>query len=330
MGMTLRKSLPHPTVDYHLASCNIMHVAIMGSSTMPAKPSTGHSRGFSAHGDLLTFLGKRVRELRSRRGITRKQMSHEAHVSERHLAQLESGEGNISVVLLQRIAGALQVPIANLFAQHEKEPAQKRLIERFLEQLPEHRLEDVVSRLMRDFGREETMRKMRVALIGMRGAGKSTLGSMLAKEMRNRFVELDSEIERDTGMPLGEIFSLYGQSGFRAIEKRTLERVLKENERAVISVGGGVVSERETFDFLLSHCCTVWIKARPEEHMSRVMAQGDFRPMAANNQAMEDLRRILEAREPLYRKADLLMDTSGASVEESFAKLKTALQESLQ
>ena len=238
------------------------------------------------------------------------------------------------MVLLQRIARALGVPIANLFAPQTEEPAEKgtekKLIQGFLERLPEHRLEEVVFRLTREFGQEENVRKMRIALIGMRGAGKSTLGLMLAKEMENRFVELDNEIEKETGMPLGEIFSLYGQSGFRAIEKRTLERVLKENARAVISVGGGVVSEEETFEFLLSRCYTVWIKAQPEEHMSRVMAQGDLRPMAANNQAMEDLRRILEAREPLYRKADLLLDTSGTSIEESFAKLKAALQEKLQ
>ena len=307
-----------------------MHLLIMGSSTTPAKAPSLDTRGFSANGDLLTLLGKRVRELRARRGVTRKQVSQDADVSERHLAELESGEGNISVVLLQRIARALGEPIANLFAPQTEETSERRLIQRFLERLPEHRLEDVMSRLMRDFGQEEKMRKMRIALIGMRGAGKSALGSMLAKEIGNRFVELDSEIEKDTGMPLSEIFSLYGQPGFRAIEKRTLERVLKESERAVISVGGGVVSEEETFDFLLSHCYTVWIKARPEEHMSRVMAQGDFRPMAANSQAMEDLRRILEAREPLYRKADLLLDTSGASVEESFAKLKAALQQNLQ
>ena len=251
-------------------------------------------------------------------------------MSERHLAQLEAGEGNISVVLLQRIANALHVPIANLFAPHTEDRGEKGMIQRFLERLPQNRLEDVVSRLMRDFGQEEKIRRMRIALIGMRGAGKSTLGSMLAKQLANRFVELDNEIEKDTGMPLGEIFSLYGQSGFRAIEKRMLEKVLKENERAVISVGGGVVSEKETFDFLLSHCYTVWIKAQPEEHMSRVMAQGDFRPMAANHQAMEELRRILEDREPLYRKADLLLDTSGTSVEESFAKLKVAMQARLQ
>src|SRR5690349_9855161 len=166
----------------------------MGSSMRPAKPSASHSHGFSANGDLLAFLGKRVRELRSRRGMTRKQMSREADVSERHLAQLESGEGNISVVLLQRIAGALRVPIANLFAPQTEEPTNKRVIQRFLERLPEQRLEEVVFRLTREFGQEEKLRKMRIALIGMRGAGKSTLGSMLTKEMGNRFVELDNEI----------------------------------------------------------------------------------------------------------------------------------------
>lgn len=298
-------------------------------TTTPPNSSTLHRPGGSANDDFLSSLGRRVRELRNRRGLTRRQVSQEADVSERHLAQLEAGEGNISVVLLERIAEALDVPIAGLFAPETEEPAEKKLIQRFLERLPQHRLEDVVFQLMRDFGHKEKMRRMRIALIGMRGAGKSTLGARLAAETSKRFVELDSEIEKDTGMPLGEIFSLYGQSGFRAMEKRTLEKVLKENVRAVISVGGGIVSEKETFDYLLAHCYTVWIKARPEEHMSRVMAQGDFRPMAANDQAMKDLRGILEAREPLYRKADLLLDSSGASVEESFAKLRAMLQADL-
>jgi|SRR5579864_5924507 len=302
----------------------------MTPTSSQSKRATAHPAETPRNGRFLTSLGSRVRELRNRRGMTRKQVSQEADVSERHLAQLESGEGNISVVLLQRVAESLSVPIANLFAPQADDPAEKRLIQRFLERLPEHRLRDVVFRLTRDFGHEEKIRRKRVALIGMRGAGKSTLGAKLAAENKLRFVELDSEIEKATGMPLGEIFSLYGQPGFRAIERRTLERVLKENERAVISVGGGVVSEKETFDFLLANCYTVWIKAQPEEHMSRVMAQGDFRPMAANNQAMEDLRRILEAREPLYGKADMVLDTSGSSVDESFAKLKAALQTNLQ
>jgi XRE family aerobic/anaerobic benzoate catabolism transcriptional regulator len=294
------------------------------------KPPTLHPAAAIPDGDFLLSLGKRVRELRNRRGMTRKMAAREADLSERHLAQLEAGEGNISVLLLRRIAAALSVSLVELFMPEVEEPVEKRLIQRFLERLPSHRLEDVVFRLMRDFGHEEKVRRMRIALIGLRGAGKSTLGSKLAAENEIPFVELDSEIEKDTGMPLAEIFSLYGQSGYRAIERRTLEKVLHEHESAVLSVGGGVVSEKETFDLLLSNCYTVWIKAQPEEHMSRVIAQGDFRAMAGSDQAMEDLRRILEAREPLYRKADMSMDTSGTSVEESFSKLKGVLQSNLQ
>ena len=280
--------------------------------------------------EFLLSLGKRVRELRNRRGMTRKMMAHEADVSERHLAQLEAGEGNISIVLLRRVAASVSASLAELFSRDAEEPVEMRLIRRFLERLPAHRLEDVVFRLMRDFGYEEKARRMRIALIGLRGAGKSTLGSRVSAEMKIPLVELDREIEKDTGMPLAEVISLYGQSGYRGIERRTLERVLRENKHAILSVGGGVVSEKETYDYLLSNCYTVWVKAQPDEHMSRVIAQGDFRAMAGNDQAMEDLRRILEAREPLYRKADMCVDTSGDSVEESFAKLKAALQTNIE
>ncbi len=281
-------------------------------------------------GDFLLFLGKRVRGLRNLRGMTRKLVAREADVSERHLAQLEAGGGNVSIVLLRRIAVALGASLVELFAPEVEEPAEKQMIQRFLERLPNHRLEDVVFRLMRDFSPGEEVRRRRIALIGLRGAGKSTLGSKLADDMTIPFIELDGEIEKDTGMPLSEIFSLYGQSGYRAIEKRTLARVLNQHFSAVLSVGGGVVSEKETFDYLLSHCYTVWIKAQPEEHMARVREQGDFRAMAGNHQAMEDLRRILEAREPLYRQADMELDTSGSSAEESFSRLKTKLQANLQ
>jgi len=281
-------------------------------------------------GDFLLFLGKRVRGLRNLRGMTRKLVAREADVSERHLAQLEAGGGNVSIVLLRRIAVALGASLFELFAPEVEEPAEKQMIQRFLERLPNHRLEDVVFRLMRDFSPGEEVRRRRIALIGLRGAGKSTLGSKLADDMTIPFIELDGEIEKDTGMPLSEIFSLYGQSGYRAIEKRTLARVLNQHFSAVLSVGGGVVSEKETFDYLLSHCYTVWIKAQPEEHMARVREQGDFRAMAGNHQAMEDLRRILEAREPLYRQADMELDTSGSSAEESFSRLKTKLQANLQ
>jgi XRE family aerobic/anaerobic benzoate catabolism transcriptional regulator len=211
-----------------------------------------------------------------------------------------------------------------------EEQAERLTIRRFLQRLPAHRLEEVVSRLAREFGADENVRQKRIALIGLRGAGKSTLGSRLAEDSHVPFIELDHEIEKETGIPLGEIFSLYGQSGYRTIEKRTLQRVLKEVRPAVLSIGGGVVSEKETYDFLLAHCYTVWVKAQPEEHMSRVIAQGDFRAMAGSDQAMEDLRKILEAREGLYQRADMVLDTAGCSVEQSFSRLKTALQTRLQ
>lgn len=291
------------------------------SSQRPAKRSSE---------EFLLRLGSRVRDLRNRRGMTRKILAQESDVSERHLAQLETGEGNISILLLRRIASVLGVSLEELFAPNtqlaQQSSSEKQAVLRLMERLPSHRLEEAAARLMRDFGPEQDLRLARVALIGLRGAGKSTLGSKLAAERNVPFIELDHEIEKDTGMPLAEIFSLYGQSGYRAIEKRTLERVLRAHDRAVISVGGGIVSEKETYDYLLGHCYTIWLKAQPEEHMSRVIAQGDFRAMAGSDRAMEDLRGILESREPLYRKADTIVDTSNESVDVSFTKLKAALE----
>lgn len=272
--------------------------------------------------EFLAGLGKRVRDIRDRRGMTRKLVARDAGVSERHLAHLEAGEGNISIVLLRRITQALDVSLSDVLVPETEDTVEKRLIRRFLERLPQHRLEEVVFRLMRDFGHEEAVRRKRVALVGLRGAGKSTLGRQLATEMGVAFIEIDKEIERETGMPVEEIFALYGQAGYRRAEKRTLERVLRENERGVFSVGGGIVSQQETYDLLLSCCFTVWVKAQPEEHMARVMAQGDLRPMAGNDEAMEDLKRILDAREPLYRKADTTLDTTGDTADSSFLKLK--------
>src|SRR5437016_1743686 len=193
----------------------------MNTSTN-SKVATPHRVTPTPDGDFLLFLGKRVRQLRSLRGMTRKMVAREADVSERHLAQLEAGEGNVSIVLLRRIASALHVSLIELFAPEVEEPGEKQFIQRFLERLPNHRLEDVVFRLMRDFGPEEKVRRMRIALIGLRGAGKTTLGSKLAGESQVPFIEMDREIEKDTGMPLAEIVALYGQSGYRAIEKRTL------------------------------------------------------------------------------------------------------------
>jgi len=270
--------------------------------------------------DFLQKLGRRVRELRERRDVTRRVLAAQADVSERYLGQLETGEGNISIMLLRRVAVALKVPIGELL-ETEPDQSQKRLIRQFLEEIPRHRIEDLLVRLSREVGTEREARRNRIALIGLRGAGKSTLGERLASDLGVPFIELDREIEAESGLPLAELFSLYGQAGYRRFEGRCLERVVKEYPRAVLSVGGGVVSEGGTYDFLLANCFTVWLKARPEEHMQRVIAQGDMRPMAESREAMEDLKRILAGREPQYRKADEIVDTSGLTVETAFARL---------
>jgi XRE family transcriptional regulator, aerobic/anaerobic benzoate catabolism transcriptional regulator len=309
------------------ATCIIVHLRDMSRLSLPVRPlpPTG-TVGVLHDAEFLLFVGNKVREARSRRGMTRKMLAHEADVSERHLAQLELGEGNVSIVLLRRITTALNIPIAEVFTADKPNAEAEDALRRILERIPGAQLESVVSRLRREFGENDLARRRRIALIGLRGAGKSTLGSKLAEELGIPFAELDQEIEKDAGMDLAEIFSLYGQTGYRRIEKKTLDRVLREHARVVISIGGGVVSEKETYDQLLSNCFTVWIKAHPEEHMSRVVAQGDFRAMADNAEAMEDLRRILEAREPLYRRADVQLETSRETVAQSFLKLKQAVQ----
>jgi XRE family transcriptional regulator, aerobic/anaerobic benzoate catabolism transcriptional regulator len=273
----------------------------------------------------LHAVGSRVRALRERRGMTRKALAREAEVSERYLGQLESGDGNMSIVLLRRVAGALGGKLIDVLEPEPLGSVERRLISRLLEAVPPHRLEDLTFRLMREFGKEEASRRGRIALVGLRGAGKSSLGQRLAAERAVRYVELDREIEIDSGLPLSELFSLYGQSGFRRFERRTLERLINECPQMVLAVGGGVVAEDETYGLLLSKCYTVWLKASPEEHMARVAAQGDLRPMAGHSEAMQDLKRILAAREPLYAKADATVDTSGQSLDLSLQRLRDSV-----
>lgn len=275
--------------------------------------------------DYLLGLGERLREARARRGKSRKVLAADSGVSERYLAQLEAGLGNVSILLLRQIAAALELPITELLSEDSEESTELSLATQFLKRLPRQKLAAVHSQLVRDYGNARDERLKRIALIGLRGAGKSTLGAKLARTLAVPFVELDREVERDAGTGLSEIFLLYGQSGYRRYERRSLERVLERNERAVIATGGSIVSEPGTYDLLLSSCFTVWLKAAPEEHMARVIAQGDTRPMAGNDQAMEDLRRILEGRAMLYRQADVVVDTAGKSVDKSLAELRKAV-----
>lgn len=273
----------------------------------------------------LHALGERVRDARARRGMTRKILAHDSGVSERYLAQLESGQGNISVLLLLRIAAALHLPLTELLQQDSEQPLELALIEQFLQRLPAQQLAAVRSQLIRDYGTAHTDRMKRIALIGLRGAGKSTLGNRLARELAVPFIELDREVEREAGTSLSEIFLLYGQAGYRRYERRSLEKVLEKNDRVVIATGGSIVSEPGTYDLLLSTCRTVWLKAQPEEHMARVVAQGDIRPITGNREAMEDLHRILRGRTALYGRADVTIDTAKKSIEQSLQQLRKSV-----
>jgi XRE family aerobic/anaerobic benzoate catabolism transcriptional regulator len=271
--------------------------------------------------DFLRKVGRRVRELREERTLTRRALAIQAEVSERYLGQLETGEGNISIMLLRRVAMALGVQIAELL-ETETDQRERGSIRRLLHRIPRHRVADLLARLEREVDSTRAARRNRIALIGLRGAGKSTLGAQLARELNVPFLEMDREIEGESGLPISELFSLYGQAGYRRFEGRCLARIVKEYPRAVIAVGGGVVSEAGTYEFLLANCFTVWLKAGASEHMQRVVAQGDMRPMAESAEAMEDLKRILASRDAQYRKADEIVDTSGLSVEKSFVSLR--------
>ena len=275
--------------------------------------------------DYLRLLGERVRETRARRGMTRKILARDSGVSERYLAQLETGQGNVSIRLLRQIAQALDTPLQALVLDGPEPPVDLVHTTEFLRRLPATELVEARRVLVEHFGGVDLeARRGRIALVGLRGAGKSTLGAMLADRLEAPFLELDRLIEQEGSVSLSVIFDLYGQSGFRRLERRVLDQVIERYPRFVLATGGSLVSEPATFERLLTMCFTVWLRATPEEHMQRVIAQGDMRPMADNRESMSDLRRILDVREPLYRKADATIDTSGGSVEQSVEMLERA------
>lgn len=277
---------------------------------------------------LLAVLGERVRSLRAQRGLTRKAVALAADVSERHLANLEYGTGNASILVLQQVAQALHCSLAELVGDITTSSPEWLLIRELLEHRSEadlRRARIALGELLGS-GRGDSARHRRIALIGLRGAGKSTLGPMLAQDLDVPFIELSREIEKLAGCSVREIHDLYGTNAYRRYERRALEETVQIHSEVVIATPGGIVSDPATFNELLAHCTTVWLRAAPEEHMGRVVAQGDTRPIAASKEAMEDLHRILDGRAAFYSKADLTVDTSGQTLAQSFDVLRGAVR----
>jgi len=277
----------------------------------------------------LEALGERVRTLRSRKGMTRRAVAVAADVSERHLANLEYGTGNVSVLVLLQVATALQCSLAELLGDVTTTSPEWLLIRELLAQRSEADLRRARVQLSDMFGESGNAqeRKNRIALIGLRGAGKTSLGQRLADDLGFPFIELSREIEQFAGCQISEIHNLYGANAYRRYERRALEEAIQIYPEVVIATPGGLVSDSANFNVLLSHCTTVWLQADAADHMGRVAAQGDMRPMAASREAMEDLKRILEGRSAFYSKADLAINTSARTEDQAFAALRSSVRQ---
>ncbi len=311
--------------------------------TQPARldlgrPGAKASAAQEPRESVLAALGERVRNVRSRRGMTRKAVAALAKVSERHLANLEYGLGNASIWVLQQVADAMHCPLAELLGDVTTSSPEWLLIRELLERRDEASLRRVrlaLPALLREgaagavAGPGASTPSPRVALVGLRGAGKSSLGRMLADDLGFPFVELSREIEKAAGCGVSEIQALYGMNAYRRYARRALEEAIKTHPEAVIATPGGVVADAAAFNLLLGQCTTVWLKADPEDHMQRVAAQGDMRPMAASQEAMEDLKRILAGRAGFYSKSDLTLDTSAQALEPTFTALRAMVRKAL-
>ncbi|MCL4183264.1 MAG: helix-turn-helix transcriptional regulator [Burkholderiaceae bacterium] len=272
----------------------------------------------------LAALGRRVRERRDEAGLTRRRLSELSGLSERYLAQLESGDGNISILLIRRVAEALGCSLEQLLSDQAADPEIASAIDVLRTLEPGQRHQAVLA-LQQRFGEMSRERARRIALVGLRGAGKSTLGAKLAARLKIPFFELDQQIERELGAGLESIFAMYGQDTYREAERRVLERLTRAHRRCVIATGGSLVLEPLTYELLRERCLTIWLKASPEEHMDRVIAQGDLRPIRGRDYAMAELRTILKQRDRLYALADAAVDTTGATEAESLKRLLDVL-----
>ncbi|NIB43464.1 helix-turn-helix transcriptional regulator [Pseudomaricurvus alkylphenolicus] len=274
----------------------------------------------------LQQVGNRVRGLRASRGMSRKMLANDSSVSERYLANLEQGKGNISISLLRKVAGALRADLGELLPSGHQQTPEQSLINEFVGRLTREEQQKALQLLHQEFSSLGGQRT-RIAFVGLRGAGKSTLGHLLQERQQLPFVRLVDEIETIGGMAVSEILALSGQAGYRRLEEKALFKTLNDYESVCIETGGSIVSELKELNLLLTTCLVIWVKASPEEHMGRVVAQGDMRPMANNDDSMADLRRILEERTPYYEKAHAVLDTSGKTVEQSYTELLALVQQ---
>jgi XRE family transcriptional regulator, aerobic/anaerobic benzoate catabolism transcriptional regulator len=304
----------------------------MSSNIVHENPIEADEQG--AKNPFLVALGERVRRQRSRRGLTRKALAAAADVSERHLANLEYGVGNASILVLQQVADALECPLAELHGDVTTSNPEWLMLRKILEHADEERLKHLRLNIATFLGANYVdslpsngqKRSQKIALIGLRGAGKSTLGKMLAQALGYPFFEMSKEIEKLAGTSVAEIQALYGVTAYRRYERRALDALMAQHAQSVIATPGGLVSDVSTFNAVLTHCTSVWLQAEPQDHLHRVQAQGDMRPMAASKEALDDLKSILAGRTAFYSKADFTLNTSAQSLEESFALLQKLLE----
>ncbi|MCP4982986.1 MAG: helix-turn-helix transcriptional regulator [Gammaproteobacteria bacterium] len=283
-------------------------------------PIAGTTPQVTSKPDILSLVGERVRGLRAQRGMTRKMLARDSSVSERYLAQLERGQGNISISLLLKVATALHTTLAQLVRIENSETVEQTLIDDFVRHMTPGDQQRALNLLYEHFSAVNRKHR-RIALIGMRGAGKTTLGRRLAEHHDLPFVQLVAQIEELAGMSVPEVLALTGRNGYRRFEEQALQEALTENEFCILETGGGIVSDPRMLNIILSSCFVIWIQATPDEHMRRVIDQGDLRPMQANADAMDDLKQILEERTPFYEKAHARLNTTGRDVEECFREL---------
>jgi XRE family aerobic/anaerobic benzoate catabolism transcriptional regulator len=267
---------------------------------------------------LQALVAANLRLFRAQRGMTRKQLAEHSGVSVPHLARLEGGQGNVSLGVLAKLAFAVNQPLAKLITEQSEPQGDLELIMAFLKQQPANILADIRCQLIDQYGSTSGDRCERIALIGLRGAGKSSVGNRLAERLDAPFIELDREVEQDAGITLQEVITLYGQSGYRNLELRCLERIIATHSCVVLATGGGIVTESTTYELLLRAFRTIWLQADPELHFSRVMEQSDARIArpSLHKEAMDNIYRSLDARNNLYQMADLAIDTTRLSVDD--------------